>query len=224
MVAGGGASVVYSDAIAAHGFADELANYGEYSGAPSEGQTYEYAKTIAAAEPDGELRHQDRRGALAGGGSEVRGCGHCRLRTERRIYFIFDRTSGVRACDGLGCCSRGSRCAGALRETDGAGAVCAHVRTRLRGGGAGAAVHGTSSERTRLGRVHTVTGRRTYATTTAAARIKDSAWILGDSWLWGTGQRRGGAGGREDSPGDTRGGRRSRSLEEAKYSQGSQST
>ena len=46
MVAGGGASVVYSDAIAAHGFAHELANYGEYSGAPSEGQTYEYAKTI----------------------------------------------------------------------------------------------------------------------------------------------------------------------------------
>lgn len=46
MVAGGGASVVYSDAIAAHGFSDELANYGEYSGAPTEGQTYEYAKTI----------------------------------------------------------------------------------------------------------------------------------------------------------------------------------
>ncbi|KAJ9106849.1 hypothetical protein QFC19_002978 [Naganishia cerealis] len=46
MVAGGGASVVYSDAIAAAGFAHELANYGEYSGAPTEGQTYEYAKTI----------------------------------------------------------------------------------------------------------------------------------------------------------------------------------
>ena len=40
MVAGGGASVVYSDAIAAHGFAHELANYGEYS-------AYEYAKTIS---------------------------------------------------------------------------------------------------------------------------------------------------------------------------------
>ena len=40
MVAGGGASVVYADAIAAVGFAHELANYGEYSGAPSEGQTY----------------------------------------------------------------------------------------------------------------------------------------------------------------------------------------
>ncbi|KAI8873083.1 citrate synthase [Ramicandelaber brevisporus] len=46
MVAGGGASVVFSDAIAAHGYAHELANYGEYSGAPSEAQTYEYAKTI----------------------------------------------------------------------------------------------------------------------------------------------------------------------------------
>jgi ATP citrate (pro-S)-lyase len=47
MVAGGGASVVYSDAIAAHGFAGELANYGEYSGAPTEGQTYEYARTVS---------------------------------------------------------------------------------------------------------------------------------------------------------------------------------
>ena len=28
------------------GGASELANYGEYSGAPSEGQTYEYAKTV----------------------------------------------------------------------------------------------------------------------------------------------------------------------------------
>ncbi|KAI8985209.1 citrate synthase-like protein [Pilobolus umbonatus] len=46
MVAGGGASVVYSDAIAALGYANELANYGEYSGAPTETQTYEYAKTI----------------------------------------------------------------------------------------------------------------------------------------------------------------------------------
>ncbi|TPX41132.1 hypothetical protein SeMB42_g05566 [Synchytrium endobioticum] len=46
MVAGGGASVVYADAIANLGWADEIANYGEYSGAPSEAQTYEYAKTI----------------------------------------------------------------------------------------------------------------------------------------------------------------------------------
>ena len=46
LVAGGGASVVYADAIASAGFAEELANYGEYSGAPSETQTYHYAKTV----------------------------------------------------------------------------------------------------------------------------------------------------------------------------------
>ena len=51
MVAGGGASVVYSDAIAAHGFAHELANYGEYSGAPTETQTYEYSKPIHISSP-----------------------------------------------------------------------------------------------------------------------------------------------------------------------------
>lgn len=59
MVAGGGASVVYSDAICGAGFAHELANYGEYSGAPTEGQTYDYAKTILglmtkAPHPSGE--------------------------------------------------------------------------------------------------------------------------------------------------------------------------
>lgn len=41
MVAGGGASVVYSDTICDLGAASELANYGEYSGAPSESQTFE---------------------------------------------------------------------------------------------------------------------------------------------------------------------------------------
>ncbi|RYP42138.1 hypothetical protein DL767_000503 [Monosporascus sp. MG133] len=46
LVAGGGASVVYADAIASTGFADELANYGEYSGAPTESQTFYYARTV----------------------------------------------------------------------------------------------------------------------------------------------------------------------------------
>lgn len=35
-----------SDTICDLGGASELANYGEYSGAPSEQQTYEYAKTL----------------------------------------------------------------------------------------------------------------------------------------------------------------------------------
>ena len=46
MVAGGGASVIFADTICDYGEKAELANYGEYSGAPSEQQTYEYARTI----------------------------------------------------------------------------------------------------------------------------------------------------------------------------------
>ncbi|XP_047486434.1 ATP-citrate synthase-like [Penaeus chinensis] len=60
MVAGGGASVIYADTICELGGAPELANYGEYSGAPSEQQTYEYAKTILTLmtkenHPDGKI-------------------------------------------------------------------------------------------------------------------------------------------------------------------------
>ena len=61
LVAGGGASVVYADAIASAGFADELANYGEYSGAPTETQTFHYARTVldlmlrAPMHPDGKV-------------------------------------------------------------------------------------------------------------------------------------------------------------------------
>ncbi|KAH8106536.1 hypothetical protein DFH11DRAFT_1732786 [Phellopilus nigrolimitatus] len=40
-------AAIYSDAIAAHGFSHELANYGECSGAPTEGQTYESHRGIA---------------------------------------------------------------------------------------------------------------------------------------------------------------------------------
>jgi len=46
MVAGGGASIIYADTITDLGFMSELANYGEYSGDPSEEFTYLYAKTI----------------------------------------------------------------------------------------------------------------------------------------------------------------------------------
>jgi ATP citrate (pro-S)-lyase len=46
MIAGGGASVVFADTIVDLGFGHELANYGEYSGDPSETETYHYAKTV----------------------------------------------------------------------------------------------------------------------------------------------------------------------------------
>jgi ATP-citrate lyase beta-subunit len=46
IVAGGGASVIYTDTIVNLGFGEEVANYGEYSGNPSTDETYEYVKTI----------------------------------------------------------------------------------------------------------------------------------------------------------------------------------
>jgi ATP citrate (pro-S)-lyase len=61
LVAGGGASVVYADAIASAGFASELANYGEYSGAPTETQTFHYTRTVldlmlrAPQSPEGKV-------------------------------------------------------------------------------------------------------------------------------------------------------------------------
>ena len=63
MVAGGGASVIYADTLCDLCGVNELANYGEYSGAPSEQQTYEYAKTILSLmtqepHPDGKVRSE----------------------------------------------------------------------------------------------------------------------------------------------------------------------
>jgi ATP-citrate lyase beta-subunit len=46
MVAGGGASVVYADTIADLAGIEDLANYGEYSGGPTTGETQFYAETI----------------------------------------------------------------------------------------------------------------------------------------------------------------------------------
>lgn len=66
MVAGGGASVIYSDTICDLGGAEELANYGEYSGAPSEQQTYEYAKTILSLMT--QDKHPDGKILIIGGG------------------------------------------------------------------------------------------------------------------------------------------------------------
>lgn len=67
MVAGGGASVIYSDTICDLGGAKDLANYGEYSGAPSESQTFEYAKTILGLMTRGSP-HPDGKVLIIGGG------------------------------------------------------------------------------------------------------------------------------------------------------------
>jgi ATP-citrate lyase beta-subunit len=68
LVAGGGASVIYTDTVVDLGFGKELANYGEYSGDPSTELTYEYTKTVLdllTREPDPKGREKY---LLIGGG------------------------------------------------------------------------------------------------------------------------------------------------------------
>ena len=66
MVAGGGASVIYSDTICDLGGSEDLANYGEYSGAPNEGQTFEYAKTVLGLMT--KEKHPEGKVLIIGGG------------------------------------------------------------------------------------------------------------------------------------------------------------
>ncbi|XP_023547141.1 ATP-citrate synthase alpha chain protein 1-like [Cucurbita pepo subsp. pepo] len=59
MVAGGGASVIYADTVGDLGYATELGNYAEYSGAPNEEEVLQYARVVldcATADPDGQKR------------------------------------------------------------------------------------------------------------------------------------------------------------------------
>ena len=61
MVAGGGASVVYADTIADLAGIEDLANYGEYSGGPTTGETKFYAETLLdlmTREPDAKGREK----------------------------------------------------------------------------------------------------------------------------------------------------------------------
>src|SRR5689334_6014520 len=58
----------YSNAIAVPGFAHELANYGEYSRAPSEMQTYEYACTLLKLMAASSEPHPDGKILFIGGG------------------------------------------------------------------------------------------------------------------------------------------------------------
>ncbi|PHU02833.1 ATP-citrate synthase alpha chain protein 2 [Capsicum chinense] len=59
MVAGGGASVIYADTVGDLGYASELGNYAEYSGAPNEEEVLQYARVVldcTTANPDGRKR------------------------------------------------------------------------------------------------------------------------------------------------------------------------
>lgn len=112
MVAGGGASVIYSDTICDLGGASELANYGEYSGAPSESQTYEYARTILNLMTSSP-KHLDGKVLIIGGGIAnftnvaatfkgiVRALKEAQSRLQEHKVSIFVRRAGPNYQEGL---------------------------------------------------------------------------------------------------------------------------
>ncbi|WZZ79882.1 hypothetical protein YC2023_100454 [Brassica napus] len=88
MVAGGGASVIDADTVNVGdlGYASELGNYAEYSGAPNEEEVLQYARLVidcATADPDGR-----KRALLIGGGianfTDVAAIFNCIIRTLRK--------------------------------------------------------------------------------------------------------------------------------------------
>lgn len=95
MVAGGGASVVYADTISDLGYGHELANYGEYSGAPSEGHTYEYARTIL----DLMTRENDPRGKVLIIGGGIANFTDVALTFRGIIHAIEDFQEQLKACN-----------------------------------------------------------------------------------------------------------------------------
>ncbi|CAA6662162.1 unnamed protein product [Spirodela intermedia] len=74
MVAGGGASVIYADTVGDLGYAAELGNYAEYSGAPNEEEVLQYARVVLDVRRNLSplLRHRGpdgrKRALLIGGG------------------------------------------------------------------------------------------------------------------------------------------------------------
>ena len=56
-----------SDTICDLGYAHELCNYGEYSGAPTEQQTYEYAKTLLSLMTSSPVRAEGKLFLIGGG-------------------------------------------------------------------------------------------------------------------------------------------------------------
>uniref|UniRef100_A0A6U0YAY1 ATP citrate synthase n=1 Tax=Polytomella parva TaxID=51329 RepID=A0A6U0YAY1_9CHLO len=70
LAAGGGASVIYTDTVADLGAAKELGNYGEYSGAPTEEETFLYAREVVSCllESIKRNRNPGSRVLIVGGG------------------------------------------------------------------------------------------------------------------------------------------------------------
>eukprot|EP00758_Cryptobia_borreli_P002519 Tbor_TRINITY_DN3092_c0_g1::TRINITY_DN3092_c0_g1_i1::g.17294::m.17294/K01648/ACLY; ATP citrate (pro-S)-lyase len=69
LVAGGGASVIYTDTVVDLGYGETLGNYGEYSGNPTDEDTYQYTCCLlkVATRLDDECPHKGRCLLIGGG-------------------------------------------------------------------------------------------------------------------------------------------------------------
>jgi len=112
MVAGGGASVVYADTICDLGFGHELANYGEYSGAPTETMTYEYARTILDLMTRGPVREEGKILIVGGGIANftdvaqtfkgiIRALKHSQTKLQKHRVKVWVRRGGPNFQEGL---------------------------------------------------------------------------------------------------------------------------
>lgn len=68
LLSGGGASLVLADEVADLGLGGELANYGEYSGAPTADDTYTYTKIIIAQLLKSKIKNQKSLALIIAGG------------------------------------------------------------------------------------------------------------------------------------------------------------
>lgn len=69
LVAGGGASVIFTDTVCDLGHSHDLGNYGEYSGNPTDEDTYQYTRTVLAlATRLDDVNPHKGRSLLIGGG------------------------------------------------------------------------------------------------------------------------------------------------------------
>lgn len=95
--------MLFADTVGDLGFAHELGNYGEYSGAPNTAETYAYAKTVlecATSNPDGRGRALLVGGGIANfTGMTCRGRGGCRrawVWTRACMYACADHKDAYR--------------------------------------------------------------------------------------------------------------------------------
>jgi succinyl-CoA synthetase beta subunit len=110
LLSGGGASIVVADEVYNQGSGKELANYGEYSGNPSEEETYLYTREIVRLMLDSKAHHKV---LIIGGGvanftdvrvtfrGVIRALDEAKVDLKRQQIKVFVRRGGPHEAEGL---------------------------------------------------------------------------------------------------------------------------